>query len=53
MSKPTFNIKKVNDIKTSDYAVGKIIDEPVIEPDNYIYPLEYLNNRKLEMEIDK
>lgn len=49
---PTFNIKKVNDIRISDYPVGKIIDEPVIEPDNYIYPLEYLNNRKLEKEIE-
>ena len=49
---PRFNIKKVNDIKTSDYPVGKIIDEPVIEPDNYIYPLEYLNNGKLEKEIE-
>ena len=53
MSKPTFNIKKVNDIKTSDYPVGEIIDEPIIEPDNYIYALEYLNNRKLEFSIDK
>ena len=53
MSKPTFNIKKVNDIRISDYPVGKIIDEHITEPDNYIYPLEHLNNRKLEMEIDK
>ena len=53
MSKPTFNIKKVNDIRISDYPVGKIIDEPVIETDNYIYTLEYLNKRKLEKEVEK
>ena len=51
--KPTFNIKKVNDIKTSDYPVGKIMIEDIVEPDGYIYSLEYLRSIKIEKGIEK